>query len=427
MKKQFIIVVFQLFLLNISVFSQDFWELLPFPDSLDINCLAVNQQGDIFVGTNTSTAYDGVFRSLDEGQTWELVLDMGLYGPASIAITDNGYIYSLGGSQGFYLTKSIDNGLTWESLAMPDYGGNVKIIAHGNDTLFVSQWAANGALLLKSENGGLDWEVVFTTENHTSEFVADIDIAPNGDICIGLGCYLPDMGGLYRSTNGGSDWDFLGLFNRMVENLEYNAQGDLIIGVRGGVDGIGGIYTIYHDNPDQIVECLAGPNINGLVLNSAGHIYAGTAWPHGILVSTDNGLSFHFENNGLPYYPIGKIESDNDDYVYALMESNSHFIYRSIEPTVTSVKDINISEPIKVLSISPNPAYDIVVGRFDTILTDGIYGFKIADMSGRSINCGRINLSRDNFSLDVSHLSPGFYVLTVNYNESAYSAKIIRR
>ena len=130
MKKQFIIVVFQLFLLNNSVFSQDFWELLPFPDSLDITCLAVNQQGNIFVGTNTSTAYDGVFRSLDEGQTWELVLDMGLYGPASIAITDSGYIYSLGGSQGFYLTKSIDNGLTWESLAMPDYGGNVKIIAH---------------------------------------------------------------------------------------------------------------------------------------------------------------------------------------------------------------------------------------------------------------------------------------------------------
>ncbi len=427
MRKLYIIFVFQLFLLNSSVWSQDFWELLPFPDSLDISCLAVNQQGDIFVGTNTNTAYDGVFRSQDDAQTWELVLDMGVYGPSSIAINESGEIFVLGGGPGWDLTKSSDNGQTWQSFTMPDYGGKVKIVAQGNDTLFVSEWASNGAMLLKSVNGGLDWEVVFTTENHTSEFVADIVIAPNGNICIGLGCYLPDMGGLYRSNSGGADWEFLGLFNRMVENLEYNEQGDLIIGVRGGNDGTGGIYTIYHDNPYQIVECLAGLNINGLALNSAGHIYAGTAWPHGILVSTDNGLSFHFENNGLPYYPIGKIESDNDDYVYVLMESNSHFIYRSIEPTVTSVKNINISEPNNVLSISPNPSNNMVVGRFNTTITDGLYDFRITELSGRNISCNKINIGKSTFGLDVSHLLPGFYVLTVYINESVYSANIIKR
>ena len=427
MRKLYIIFVFQLFLLNSSVWSQDFWELLPFPDSLDISCLAVNQQGDIFVGTNTNTAYDGVFRSQDDAQTWELVLDMGVYGPSSIAINESGEIFVLGGGPGWDLTKSSDNGQTWQSFTMPDYGGKVKIVAQGNDTLFVSEWASNGAMLLKSVNGGLDWEVVFTTENHTSEFVADIVIAPNGNICIGLGCYLPDMGGLYRSNSGGADWEFLGLFNRMVENLEYNEQGDLIIGVRGGNDGTGGIYTIYHDNPYQIVECLAGLNINGLALNSAGHIYAGTAWPHGILVSTDNGLSFHFENNGLPYYPIGKIESDNDDYVYVLMESNSHFIYRSIEPTVTSVKNINFSEPNNVLSISPNPSNNMVVGRFNTTITDGLYDFRITELSGRNISCNKINIGKSTFGLDVSHLLPGFYVLTVYINESVYSANIIKR
>lgn len=427
MKKKHIIVLFQLLFLSNLAFSQDFWQLLPFPDSLAITCLAINQQGDIFVGTNTQLVNDGVFRSQDAGQTWELILDMGVYGPSSIAINESGEIFVLGGGPGWDLTKSSDNGQTWQSFTMPDYGGKVKIVAQGNDTLFVSEWASNGAMLLKSENGGLDWEVIFSTENHTSEFVADIVFAPNGDICIGLGCYLPDMGGLYKSTSGGADWEFLGLFNRMVENLEYNEQGDLIIGVRGGYDGTGGIYAIYHDDPDQIVECLAGPNINGLALNSAGHIYAGTAWPDGILVSTDNGLSFHFENNGLPYYPIGGIESDNDDYVYALMESNSHFIYRSIEPTVTSVKDINISEPNKVLSISPNPSNNMVVGRFNTTITDGLYDFRITELSGRNISCNKINIGKSTFGLDVSHLLPGFYVLTVYINESVYSANILKR
>ncbi len=407
--------------------SQDFWELLPFPDSLDISCLAVNQQGDIFVGTNTNTAYDGVFRSQDDGQTWELVLDMGVYGPSSIAINESGEIFVLGGGPGWDLTKSSDNGQTWQSFTMPDYGGKVKIVAQGNDTLFVSQWAANGALLLKSENGGLDWEVVFTTENHTSEYIHDITISPDGTIFISLNCFFPDMGGVYKSTNGGTSWEFIGLLQHQVTEVELNTQGDLFIGVYSNfLGGGGGVYAVYHDNP-QIVECIFGPNVLGLALNSAGHIYAGTAWPHGILVSTDNGLSFHFENNGLPYYPIGKIESDNDDYVYALMESNSHFIYRSIEPTVTSVKDINISEPNKVLSISPNPSNNMVVGRFNTTITDGLYDFRITELSGRNISCNKINIGKSTFGLDVSHLLPGFYVLTVYINESVYSANIIKR
>ena len=159
MKKKNIILLFQLLFLSNLAFSQDFWELLPFPDSLKISCLAINQQGDIFVGTNTQLVDDGVFRSQDAGQSWELVLEMGASGPASIAINKSGEIFILGGMPGWYLTKSSDNGQSWESLSIPDFGFPVKIVAQGTDTLFVSQWASNGAMLLKSENGGIDWEV----------------------------------------------------------------------------------------------------------------------------------------------------------------------------------------------------------------------------------------------------------------------------
>jgi hypothetical protein len=43
--------------------EQDFRELLPFPDTLDIACVTINQDGDIFATTNTQYVTDGVFRS----------------------------------------------------------------------------------------------------------------------------------------------------------------------------------------------------------------------------------------------------------------------------------------------------------------------------------------------------------------------------
>jgi hypothetical protein len=407
------------------LYAQDFWEVLPFPDSLTITCLAINQQGDIFVGTNTMTAYDGVFRSQDEGQTWEFVLDMGLYGPASIAITDDGIIFVLGGGLGWHLTKSFDNGQTWESLSMPDYGGKVKIVAQGNDTLFVSQWASNGAMLLKSENGGLDWEVVFTTEDHTSEYIHDIAIAPNGDIYISLSCFFPDMGGVYKSTDGGATWEFLGLLNHQVKEVEVNGQGDLFIGVYSNfLGGGGGIYAIYHDNP-QMVECLFGPNVNGLAINSAGHIYAGIGWPDGVIVSKDNGVSFNFENSGLPNFPMGSIEKDSEDFIYALLDGPSNRIYRTTSPTV-GIQQVSRDKRSYHLLVTPNPVNKTLKGTFYEDTPDGIYSYTITDLNNSLILKDWLNLSQNSFSIDIFFLPSGFYLLGINCNGYAFSAKIIK-
>ncbi|MBE0663460.1 MAG: T9SS type A sorting domain-containing protein [Bacteroidales bacterium] len=406
------------------LYAQDFWELMPFPDSLTITCLAVNQQGDIFVGTNTLTAYDGVFRSQDAGQTWELVLDMGLYGPSSIAITDNGVIFVLGGGPGWYLTKSSDNGQTWESFSMPDYGGSVKIVVQGEDTLYVSQWASSGAMLLKSENGGLDWEVVFTTENHVSEYISDIAIAPNSDIFVSLDCFYPNMGGVYKATDDGATWEFLGLLNHKVIAVEVNEQGDLFIGVRDNSLGIGwAIYAVYHDNP-QMVECLDGPAVYDLAINSAGHIYASTGL--GVMVSKDNGFTFDFENSGLPLGAKGELYCDTEDYIYALSGgAPSNIIYRTVEPTV-GIKELSNFASSHNIQIAPNPVQGLFQGRFNGNIPDGTYAYTISGLSGNNIVEGSLMLSQNSFSIDISFLPPGFYLLKVNCDGFVYTSKIIK-
>lgn len=425
MKKKNIILLFQLLFLSNLAFSQDFWELLPFPDSLKISCLAINQQGDIFVGTNTQLVDDGVFRSQDAGQSWELVLEMGASGPASIAINKSGEIFILGGMPGWYLTKSSDNGQSWESLSIPDFGFPVKIVAQGTDTLFVSQWASNGAMLLKSENGGIDWEVAFTTENHTSEYIHDIAIAPNGDIYISLMCFAPDMGGVYKSTDGGATWEFLGLFNHQVKEVEVNEQGDLFIGVYGNFLGIGvAIYAIYHDNP-QMEECFYGASVNGLAINSAGHIYAGINWPEGVIVSKDNGISFDLENTGLLPGPKGKLYCDTQDYIYALTDVPSHHIYRTTSPTV-GIQEIGKAENRHEILIAPNPVRDKLRGKFNVDFPDGSYAYTISNLNGSKISAGSVLLSQQSFFIDISVIPAGYYLLQINHNGLAYPAKIIK-
>jgi hypothetical protein len=344
-----------------------------------------------------------------------------------IEITNSGVIFVLGGGPGWDLTKSSDNGQTWESFSIPDYGGSVKIVAQGEDTLFVSQWAGNGALLLRSENGGLDWEVVFTLENHTSEYICDIAIAPNEDIFVSLDCFYPNMGGVYKSTNGGGTWEYIGLLNHKVKAVEVNELGDVFIGVYSNFGGTAaGIYAIYHDNP-EMVECYSGPSVNSIAINSAGHIYAGTSSSsQSVLVSKDNGITFNFENSGLPPGTKEKLYCDPQDYIYAFPGgAPSNKIYRTVGPTV-GIKEISNFASSHNIQIAPNPVHGLFQGRFNGDIPDGTYAYIISGLSGNNIVDGSLLLSHNMFSIDISFMPPGFYILKLNCNGITYTSKIIK-
>ncbi|PKP45975.1 MAG: hypothetical protein CVT94_16195 [Bacteroidetes bacterium HGW-Bacteroidetes-11] len=426
MKKFNLIILFHLFLSFNSGFAQDFWEVVSFPENHNISTLKVNSAGEIFVGTVTGNQDNGIFRSDNDGLTWQMMLNTRNFQIFTLSIDPSGSIF-VGTGDGFYpFLASFDNGLNWDTIPVPFSSGFGEIAFYGQDTVLVGTGAYNGAIVLSTPDLGMSWDTLFLTANHTSEYVADIAIAPNGDIAIGLGGYLPDMGGLYRSTNGGSEWEFLGLFNHMVENLEYNTQGDLVIGVRGGFDGTGGIYAIYHENPDQIVECLAGPNVNGLALNSAGDIFAGIAGPNGIIRSTDNGQTFEFLNGGLPIGEMGKLEKDNNDYIYALTDVGSHYIFRSINSTVTGVNKLPGYNKNGSLLVFPTPVSEVLQGKINNEIPDGLYTYTISDLSGRQIVKDCVSLFHNSFNLNVSFLFQGYYIFTIYCNERIYSAKLIK-
>ena len=74
-----------------------------------INCLAINSDNNIFVGTD-----DVIYRSTDSGENWSKInFDIGYIGIYSIAFNSDAEIFA-GMSIGAF--HSSDNGETWKEL-----------------------------------------------------------------------------------------------------------------------------------------------------------------------------------------------------------------------------------------------------------------------------------------------------------------------
>jgi len=155
--------------------AQDFWEQLSFPDTINIANLVVNNQGHIFVGT-VSSNNDGIFRSIDHGQTWAQVLNTTNFQIYSIGIIDSGYLYvSTNGVNNFF--ASYDNSDSWQPLPYPLIAGAGSIFCIGVDTLLVASGTGNG-----DHRWGENFEVECTQTN--------VPIVNNGETTLSIEYHL---------------------------------------------------------------------------------------------------------------------------------------------------------------------------------------------------------------------------------------------
>jgi len=190
-----------------------------FPDDLNT----------IFVGT----ASGGIFKSADQGETWQPIFD----DAASLSIGDmaiatdrtiyvgTGEANAGGGSlayDGVGVYKSIDEGNNWEWKGLADVGSIGKVVVNPNNENEVYV-AAMGHLfennaergVYRSKDGGDTWEQVLFTSNITGAIDLAIDPSnpsilyaamwerirrPNNRI------YGGETSGIYKSTNGGDTW-----------------------------------------------------------------------------------------------------------------------------------------------------------------------------------------------------------------------------
>ena len=205
--------------------------------SYSIGCLAVDPTNPaiVWVGTGENNSQrsvsfgDGVYRSLDGGQSWE---NLGLKDsehigmiaidpndPNVVYVASQGPLWRSGGERGLY--KTSDGGKTWKRIlhVSDDTGINeVHLDPRDPQVLYASAYQRrrhvwtliNGgpeSAIYKSTDGGQTWRKLTRGLPGVDKGRIGLDISPvNPDVVYAIVEAAEGQGGFYRSDNRGETW-----------------------------------------------------------------------------------------------------------------------------------------------------------------------------------------------------------------------------
>jgi photosystem II stability/assembly factor-like uncharacterized protein len=304
----------------------------------------------IFVGT----ASGGVFRSLNNGTTWEAVFDANRalsIGDIAIAPSNRNVVWVGTGEAnnrqsstwGDGVYRSRDGGTSWQYMGLRETQsiGRIVIDQHDPNTVFV---AAVGHLfgpndergLYRTRDGGEHWQKVLGVDKNTG--VTDVVMTPDGRTLVAA-TYLRrrrawgfvgggSTGGLWRSTDGGDHWQ------RLTRGLAENDIG------RIGLD-------IARSDPNIIYAVIEAQKGGGVFKSIDG----GATW------SKQSDL-----DERPSYFSQIRVDPKNPDRVWLLATS----LYRSVDGGKTFSNDstaLNVHPDHHAMWIDPNDPRHIMLGN----------------------------------------------------------------
>ena len=219
-----------------SIFDQE-WNFIG-PSNIGGRITDIEMWPDDLNTILAGSASGGIFRSKDQGITWDPIFDDAAslaIGDMAISVSNPEMIYvgtgeanSGGGSlayDGVGMYKSGDRGETWEHIGLEGVGsiGRVAIDPQDENNVFV---AAMGRLfsgnpergIFRTQDGGTSWEHVLSLSDTTGGI--DLAIHPTNSKIIFAAMwersrrpnnivYGGETSGIYRSIDGGDTWDLL--------------------------------------------------------------------------------------------------------------------------------------------------------------------------------------------------------------------------
>ena len=278
----------------------------------------------------TGTYYGGIYKSIDYGSSWN---HLGFRGNAiisSIAIdSDNpNYVYfswysNSDNSSG--VLKSNDGGLTWEEIFTPArvVGASSKI----HDVIFVG----NNDGVYKSTDGGINFEKI----NYQFGF-NNISVIKSDPIDSSI-VYIGTIGAIYKSTNLGNDWiklrnvyDF-STYPAYVNDISVSELNNNIILVATSHDGI----LISSDGGINWGKKDFGLQVHGVFCDNSNENVIYAAHLSGFEVSNDLGISFQELKEGR--FKAAKISNN----IFYLVEEYTGTILKSTDKGQTWIRAIN--------------------------------------------------------------------------------------
>jgi hypothetical protein len=143
--KKFYAFLLMCFLIRIAYpsCSQNFWELVNSPISVNPLYIASSDDNILYLGTN-----NGVYISFDQCNSWENI-GMNEELVSCLLITKTGKVFSDDGSGGIH--RYLGNGI-WETVFWSMFGV-IDLVEDINNNIYAGKWGG----IIKSSNEGDDW------------------------------------------------------------------------------------------------------------------------------------------------------------------------------------------------------------------------------------------------------------------------------
>lgn len=283
-----------------------------------VNCIAINGSY-IFAGTKS-----GVFLSSDNGASWK-IMNNGLPSIPNIQTLSIQGINIYAGTYGYGLFMSTNNGANWSLIGIPV--SIVYSLTNKDDSVFAGTtgWAEGAGGEFLCNNNGVSWKLFGLYNNSIECF------AINGkNMFAGT-----EAGGVFLSTDNGESWTAKNNGLPKWSSTGYFSVYD--IKLKGNYIFAGTEEGIYYstDMGTNWIFCTSGGCVT--LVFKGDTIFAGVYMAGGVLVSSDNGLTWSNMNKGLP---------KNDDHLYPIATSGNNIFVTTEHGLYLSTNNGNNWYPI---------------------------------------------------------------------------------
>ncbi|HID92874.1 MAG TPA: hypothetical protein EYP60_02145, partial [bacterium (Candidatus Stahlbacteria)] len=278
---------------------------------LCISCVVIDPLNDsiLYVGTGdryvsdlTGYCKDGIYKSMDGGQSWsQLAFDDMVIGAIAIDPTSPEIIYAgvYGDQDTSGIYKSVDGGQTWQKKYADTWASAIVIDPANTNIVY-----ADGCGLIKSTDGGETWAGCGVGAGEIWTIAVD-PLDPN-IVYAGNAAY-PTMderfGGFYRSIDGGKTFSeaMIGMPHQPIYSIVVDSKNSKVY---VGNDGPGVFMSIDKGKTWQwLSNRMTLQRVMGLTINPRDGTVLATTWSWGahaaVYKSTDFGDSWFNSSTGI--------------------------------------------------------------------------------------------------------------------------------
>ncbi len=406
--------ILSFFLFSCSLLFGQEWESVNSGTDLRLNSISFASSSIGYIGGNDSL----LLKTTNGGDTWlpqattGVIFNFGLKDIIQVDFLDEDIGFLTVGTvdYGGNLYKTIDGGLNWQ---VEDTWMCAPIKTYNfdeNTAIAIGSGCFTGKDIDKKENG--EWGSIYRTLSWANDYLFAIDFY-NED----YGMVAGDGGIVYRTFNGGLDWDTVETFtNHTFRDLKF-VNDSMIYGV---VDSLQNSFLISVDSGATWAEHNASltffyPHFEALALTSFNEIMAVGNTNLGnngfLLWGNEDAVFWNYETVD---YALHDVTVSDDSVAFAVGDSG--LIVRNTQMYL----GVEETEPPMNISFYPNPVNDVLTIENDF---EEIQQVHIYDLNGR-----RVLSQGDQFhQLSLSYLKPGIYFLEVIGENDRAQYKLIKQ